>query len=162
MKWLRIHEMTPSSTTTTAPATPVAVQKWGIEIGDRVAQAADGCHQAADDAANPGSAATREAAVVRQGLREPHADSGPQAAASPTQEVFPVSAGGEGGREEWGQRGDGAVHEAGQARLHDLQHEEPVAGRLFLSRAQRLVASIPCVLGEPGGLRSSSARSPSS
>src|SRR5205809_1017444 len=50
--------------------------KIADEIGQGVAQTAEGCHQAADRAAYPGCAAPAEFAIVGQRLGEAHADAG--------------------------------------------------------------------------------------
>ena len=52
----------------------------------------------------------------------------PIEAARPTRKASYGLLGGDGGGEHRGQRGDGAVHQAGQTGLHDLQDEEAAVG----------------------------------
>lgn len=99
------------------------VDVWD-EVGERVAEAAEGCHRAADEAAGPGVAATGEAAVVGEGFGEAHADACADAGGHADLERLEAVVRGKCGGEERGERGDGAIHEAGEAGLDDLEEEE--------------------------------------
>jgi hypothetical protein len=86
---------------------------------------------AGDEAADDGGAAAGDFAVVREGLGEAHGNAGADGGGHADQEGIPGDVGGEGGGEHGGQGGDGAVHEADQAGLDDLQHEA-AAGAVIL------------------------------
>ena len=55
----------------------------------------------------------------------------PIEAARPTRKASHGFLGGDGGGEDRGQRGDRAIHQAGQSGLHDLQDEEAAIGFLL-------------------------------
>ena len=126
-----------NSKNTTTPAMAVAIQNAlaqlvGHEIGHGVTEPAERRHRAAGDAAQPGRAASRERAVVGQCFRKAHADAGADRCGEAHQECLPVLVRGEGRREQRRQCRDRSVHQAGEARLHILQHEHAPAGPVFL------------------------------
>ena len=124
--------MTPSSTITTSDGRRHGGLKVGDEERQRVADAADGGHGAADQAADPGVAAAGEAAIVGERLGEAHADAGADGGGQSDQEGVPGFVGGDGRGEDRRQGGDGAIHQAGQSGLDHLQHEEAAVGFLLL------------------------------
>ena len=96
--------------------------------------AAGSGHQAADDAAHPGLAAAGKRAVVGEGLGKAHRDTRADGGGHAYQEGVPTVLGGEGRGKQRRQGRNGAIHEAGEARLYDLENEETAAGGiLFLA-----------------------------
>ena len=107
--------------------TEVGNQEW-----QGVADAAERGHKAAHASAHPGVPPSREASVIRKRFRKTHAYSGSDGSRQTDNKGVPAIAGGKGRREDRRQGGDGAIHQAGQAGLHDLQHEEPSVGLVLL------------------------------
>ncbi len=101
------------------------------EIGQGMAEAAERGHAAANRAAHDRCAAAGQRAVVGQRLGKGHGDAGADRSCEPDQECRPGIVGGEGRCEQRRQRGDRAIHEAGEARLHILQHEHALGGLVF-------------------------------
>src|SRR5436190_13839206 len=87
------------------------------QIRERVADAAEHCHYSANKSARPGMAATSQSAIVGQSFGESHADACADAGGESDQKGLPTVVRGEGGGEQWRERGYGAVHQAGQAGL---------------------------------------------
>ena len=114
-----------------------------------MAQAADGCHQAGDRAANPWVAASGQRAVIRHRLGEAHRDTGAHRCGHSDQESLPGLMRGESRGEQGRERRNRAVHQTGKARLHDLEHEHPVARLLLLLRAPCRSDATPSA-GAPG------------
>ena len=85
----------------------------------------------------PGVAAAGEAAVVGERFGEAHADAGADRSGQPDEEGVLRFLGGDRGGEDRGERGDGAVHQAGQAGLHDLQDEEAAVGFVLCGARRR-------------------------
>ncbi len=109
----------------------------GNDVGQRVAEAADRGHRACHRAAHDRRAAAGERAVVGERLGEGHGDAGADRGGEADQERRPGVVGGEGRREQRRERRDRAIHQAGEARLHVLQHEH-AARSLVLLGAGRL------------------------
>ena len=131
---------------------------FGDQVRQRVAEAAQGGHQAADEAAGQRAAAAGEHAVVGERFGEAHADPGAEARRQADEKCVVAVVRGEGRGEQRGERRDRAIHQAGQTRLDHLHHEQPLArGRFVIERAglplgafQRLgqVNVLPLLLGQ--------------
>ena len=98
-------------------------QKWQC-----VPDAADSSHQAAHQAARPRMTAAGETTVVGESLGKTHADARAQGCSETDFERVKTALSGERGGEYGRERGDGAVHESGQAGLHDLQYKQAPIG----------------------------------
>ena len=72
--------------------------------------------------------AAGEAAIVGEGFGEAHADAGADRGCEPDQEGVVGFLGSDGCGEDGRQGGDGAIHQAGETRLYDLQDEEAAVG----------------------------------
>ena len=104
-----------------------------------MAESSRGRHEAGYGATNPGRATACQRAVVRQRFGESHRDAGTDAGGQSYEESVPAFVSGEGGREDWRERRDRAIHESGQAGLNVLQDEEPM---------MRLLFEVLCLFGE--------------
>src|SRR5208283_899923 len=67
----------------------------------------------------------RQAAVIRKGLSEAHAEASPKGSRQANEECVPAAVCSQRSSEHWGKRRDGAIHETRQSWLHDLKHEKP-------------------------------------
>ena len=106
----------------------------------RMQEPADKRHQAGNDAAEDGVAATGEFAVVGESLGEGHGDACADGGRCADKEDGPRVVSGECGGEDGREGGDRSVHEAREARLDDAQDEALVVvdeGGEFLDVRQR-------------------------
>src|SRR5579863_668987 len=78
--------------------------------------------------------AAGEAAVIGERLGKSHADASAERGCHADQKSVPGIAGGECGSEDRCERRDGAIHQTGQAGLHNLQNEKPAARPFFILR----------------------------
>ena len=105
----------------------VSPSERSVDVGDeerkRVEETAEKGHQAGDDSAEDRVAAAGEGSVVGEALGEGHGDSGAYGGGEADEQGGVRVVGREGGGEDGGERGDGAVHEAREAGLHDAQDE---------------------------------------
>jgi hypothetical protein len=88
-----------------------------------VPDAADRGHEPGDAAAQPRMPAPGERAVVGQRFRKPHRDAGADGGREADEKRLQSVRGRERGGKQRRQRRHRAVHQPGEARLHDLQHE---------------------------------------
>src|SRR5262249_16157065 len=108
-------------------------EMWN-EIGQGMAETAEGGHAAAAKPTDHRRAAAGERAVVGERLGEGHGDAGADRSGDTDEESRPGVVRGEGGREERRQGRDRTVHQSSKARLHILQHEHSTS-RAFLLAA---------------------------
>ena len=124
----RTQVITANSIRTTIIAIPSGEVKLPDEKGQGMSDAAQRGHQAAYQAAQPGMSAAREASVIGKGFGETHADPGADRSCKTYEKggpgVVSCKSRGKNGR----QSGNRAIHQAGEARLDDLQEEKPSAG----------------------------------
>ena len=92
--------------------------------------AAEGRHHATDPATNPGVTTATDLAVIGHRFGKCHADASAQRCRQANQECLPCIFRGDGRGEDRSQCRNRPIHETGQPRLHDLQHE--LALRLIL------------------------------
>ncbi len=97
-----------------------------------MAKTAQRRHGAGDEAAQPGRATPADGAVVRERLRERHADPRADRGGKADQERRPIVMGGESRGEERRQRRDRAVHQPGETGLDILQNEIALLPCVFL------------------------------
>src|SRR5262244_3243267 len=102
------------------------------EEREGVSQAANRGHEPTDQTAYPGMAAARKAAIIREGLGKSHADAGTNGRGQSHEECSVSIPTGKGSGEYWSKSGDGAIHQAGEAGLHNLEHEKATVGFLLL------------------------------
>ncbi len=91
--------------------------------GQGVANATDGGHDAGDNAADDRATASGERAIVGQSFGKGHGDAGSHGSGEADEKGVPAFVRGEGGGEERGKGGHGAVHEAREAGLDELEDE---------------------------------------
>ena len=108
----------------------VGPRERGVDVVDeeweRVEEAANEGHPAGDQAAEDGIATSGEFAVVGEALGEGHRDASTHSGGRADEKDCMRVARGKGGREDGGQRGDGTVHQAGEAGLDDAEEKVTV------------------------------------
>ena len=109
------------------------------QVGEGVTEPPERGHGPANRPAQPRRAAPRQRTVVRQRLGEAHGYSGADRSCHSNQECAPGVVGRKCRRKQRRERRDGTVHQAGEAWLHVLQHENAARG---------LVLRGACALGQ--------------
>ena len=97
-----------------------------------MADAADGCHDSGNAAAQPRGSTPRQRPVVGKRLGKGHADAGTNRRRHANQKRAPIVVRGEGRRKNRGKRRYRTIHQASEARLHITQHKGPPRGGRLL------------------------------
>src|SRR6516225_1730764 len=111
------------------------------QIGNRVPEASQGCHQSAYTSADPGMSSSAERSVVAQRFSESHTDPSTDRSRDSDEKSGPAIVGSERRGEDRSQGGHRAIHQARQAWLHYLENKE-FSARFFLFRKTARLARL--------------------
>ncbi len=129
--------MTPKFDGNYGDGNPDSQTKIRNQEGKCVPQTSGRGHQPRHGSANPGRTTPVSEPSSESDSANPMDIPAPRLAAIPTRESVPAFMSGKGRGKQWSQCGDRTIHQARQAGLNELQHEEPfvrfffVGARLF-------------------------------